>query len=451
MSAFAIPAGAAVGHAPALITDDAIPVARIGWIAAVLFFGVFLGWAALLRLDAAAQGTGSISVAGNRQVVQHREGGVVRALHVREGQRVRAGEVLIDLADGDALATERSLFAQMVRLESERARLLAERAGGGIVEPAAFAALNGQDRAAAAAALAQAHVELGARRAALADQKRVLLQQSAQVRAEIGGIGHRIALTVDQGRLYEEELEGVRAMAERGYVSRNRVRAVEHEQADMKGQTAQLAASAASAREQIGEKRMQALTLDSAASERVSSELHQADLSLGDVIPKYRAAREQLERTHIRATASGQVVGLAVFTVGGVTAPGQTLMSIVPDAAPLVIEAQFSPEEANDLRVGRHADVRVGAFHDRGAAPLSGTISRLSADSFKDDKTGVVYYTATISVPAAEVAALDRREGADALKPGLPVQVMVPLRRRTLLQYLLEPLDHALWQGLHEQ
>lgn len=438
-------------HALLAIDDTPGRFARVGWGIVFAFFGLFLGWAAIVRLDAAATASGSIAVAGNRQAVQHRDGGVVKAIHVRDGAHVRAGDVLIELEGTEVAATERSLAAQAVRLQAERARLLAERSGGELVAPPEFAALTGADRDEAARALYLARTELTARRAALAGRKRVLGQQSAELAQEVGGLGNRIALNGHQDGLYREELEGMRALAKDGWVSKNRVRQVERAMTEVGGQTAQLRASAASTREQIGERRLQALGLDTENGEKVATELRETEASLNDVLPKYRAARGQLEATRIRATASGQVVGLSVFTVGGVIAPGQTLMNIVPDAAPLVVEAQFSPDDADDLAVGQRAEVRVTALHDRTAPPLNGAVSRVSADVFKDERTGASYYTATIAVPTREIAALEKRDGArSALRSGLPVQVMVPLRRRTLLQYLLEPLDQAVWRGMRE-
>ena len=431
--------------------DDAVGAAKLGWIAAALFFGLFLGWAALVRLDAAAHAGGSITVSGNRQVVQHRTGGIVGAIHVREGQRVHAGDVLVELAAGDTLANERALAAQVIRLEAERARLLAERTGTAIAMPAALASLTGEDRAEADNAMALQRAAFAARRQALTDQKRVLASQAAELSHQIAGTAERMRFNSHQGKLYDDELQGMRNLADEGYVSRNRVREIERQRAEVGGQGAGLSSSVAAARQEVSEKRIQALTLESQLAERVSTELRQAEASLGELEPKWRAAHAELEGVRIRATATGQVVGLQVFTVGGVIAPGQKLMEIVPDKAPLVVEAQLSPDDADDVHVGLSAEIRVTALHDRTAAPLTGTITRLSADAFQDEKTGRSYFTMTVTVPAAKLAALDRQEGrADTLKPGLPVEVLVTLRPRTMLAYLLEPLRQATWRGMHE-
>lgn len=431
--------------------DAAGGAARFGWIVAVLFFGLLLGWAAFARLDAAAYASGSITVAGSRQAVQHKDGGIIGAIHVREGQRVHAGDVLIELAAGDVIANERALAATTIRLEAERARLLAEQSGGAIVTPAEFAGLSGDDRAEADQAMVLQRHELEARRRAISDQKRVLASQEAELGQQINGTSSRMRFNGDQHQLYDDQIAGMTPLADQGYISRNRVRELERQRADVDGQIAGLASSAAAAREEIGEKRMQALTVQSQYAEKASGELRDTEASLGEVLPKYRAAHQLVEQTRIRATATGQVVGLQVFTVGGVIEPGQKLMEIVPDKAPLVVEAQLSPDDADDVHVGLPAQVRVTAIHDRGIAPLEGTVTRMSADVFHDDKTGRAFYTVVVTVPAARLAELDRYEGrADALKPGLPVQVLVTLRRRTMLSYLFEPLFQATWRSMHE-
>jgi HlyD family secretion protein len=431
--------------------DDASAEKRWGWLIVFLFFGVFMGWALFARLDAAAYATGTIAVAGNRQTVQHRDGGTIAAIHVREGQHVRAGEILIELAGAETAAAERSLFSQVVMLQAQRARLLAQQAGTAIARPPEFAALTGADRQEAEAVLAQQAAELEARRRALRDQKGVLNQQAAQLSQQIQGFRDQMNANVRQNELLEDELKGLRQLAEKGFASINRVRALERSQVEVSSQSAGLNASAAAAREQIGQTRMQALGLDSQSLQQVSEELRTVEGALNEALPKYQAAREQLDHVRIRAPASGQVVGLEVFTVGGVIAPGQKLMEIVPDAAPLVIQAQVQPNDADDLYVGQQTEIRIPALHERNMPVFNGSITRLSADSFRDERTGAQYYTATVTVPQSEIEEVRRRRGGVAgLKAGLPVEVLVPLRKRTMFQYLVEPLNQALWRSFRE-
>ncbi|MEH3038228.1 MAG: HlyD family type I secretion periplasmic adaptor subunit [Sphingomonas adhaesiva] len=425
---------------------------RLGWIVVLLFFGVFLGFAAFVRLDAAAYAEGTVKVAGSRQAVQHRDGGTITKLNVREGQHVKAGDVLIELAGAEVLANERALAAQVIGLQAERARLLAERTGSAsIATPESFASLTGEDRAAAVAAMRVQQNTLQTRRAAISAQKRVLAQQSAQLRERIAGLGQQMTENRRQSSLFDDQMTGTKTLVDKGYASVNRLRELERAQAGVSSDYAGLASSSAAARQQIGESQMQALTLDSNSLQQVSEQLVKTDEQLGEALPKWQTLRRQLEQTRIRAPATGQVVGLTVFTVGGVVTPGQKLMEIVPDAAPLVIEAMINPNDADDIYVGQTAEIRFVTLHERDMPVFEGEITRLSADSFTDERSGARFYTGEVTVPASDLATIKRIKGAgEGIKAGLPVQILVPLRKRTLLQYLVEPINQALWRSGRE-
>jgi HlyD family secretion protein len=423
---------------------------RIGWMLVLLFFGLFLGWAAFVRLDAAAYAGGTVAVAGNRQAVQHQQGGIVAGLHVREGQRVAQGQVLIELAGSETRALERSLNAQAIALQAQRARLTAQLTGLPFVPPAGFAALQGDDRVEAERATALQRRELAAGETALTDQRVVVAQQAAQLVSRSIGIREQLRAIDQQQRLLDDELRGMKALAAKGFASENRIRALERNAAALEGEAGRLRASDAEAREQIGEKQLQGRALTSDDRQQLTDLLRTTEYTLNDLLPKLSAARAALANTQIRAPAAGQVVGLAVHTVGGVIGAGERLMEIVPDRAALVIQARISPDDADDLFVGQQAEVRIPALHARGLPAIRGTIRRLSADSFEDERTGVRFYTGEVLVPEAGLATMRRHATGREIKPGLPVEILVPLRRRTLLQYLLEPLNQSLWQSFRE-
>lgn len=426
---------------------------RMGWIVVFLFFGLFIGFAAFVRLDAAAYAEGTVKVSGSRQAVQHRDGGTVRALEVREGQHVERGQVLLQLAGAEVAANERALAAQVIGLQAEHSRLIAERTGtAGIARPATFAALTGADRQLADDSMKLQTIELATKRTALGSQKKVLGQQAAQLRERIAGVGQQMVENRKQNSLFNDQLKGVQTLADQGYASMNRVRELERARSSVSGDLANLSATGAAAREQIGETRMQALALDTQNLQQVSEDLRKNEAALNEALPKWQALRRQLADTQIRAPATGQVVGLTVFTVGGVIAPGQKLMEIVPDAAPLVIDAMISPTDADDLYVGQIAEIRFVSLHERNMPVFEGKVTRLSADSFTDDKTGIRYFTGEVTVPLSDIAMVKQIKGGtgEGIKAGLPVQVLVPLRKRTLLQYLVEPINQSLWRSGRE-
>jgi len=425
---------------------------RTGAAVAGAFFVLFLGWAALMPLDAGVNAAGTIAVSGNRQTVQHKDGGVITAIHIREGQHVRAGDVLIELAAPDLKASERALTSDYLTLLAQRARLLAERVGQqNFAPPEEFATLTGDDRVIADQVLAMQRSEMHARGGAVSAQQSVLGQRASQLVKQQSGYTSQRASLIEQQRLIGEELTGLRSIAEKGFASMNRVRELERQEAELKGQQASMEAEFARAGEGIGETRMQSLSVSRDRLQQVESDLKDTQAKISETLPKLVATREQLQHSLVRAPATGQVVGLQVFTIGGVVAPGQKLLDIVPDGRELVIQAQLKPTDADDAYPGQEAQVRFVSIHNRSLPLFTAKVRTVSADSFTDEKTGRTYFKTEIVVPEAELNKVRSVMGNGELRPGLPVDAVLKVRKRTALQYLIEPLTGALWRSGHEE
>ncbi|MET0309280.1 MAG: HlyD family type I secretion periplasmic adaptor subunit [Sphingomonas sp.] len=425
---------------------------RVGALIAALFFVVFGGWAAFARLDAAAYAPGTLVVSGQRQSVQHRDGGVVGEILVREGQRVERGQLLLRLAAAEVKAQERALTSQALRLLAQRARLRAEQLGEGQVKPPAeFASLSAEDRLEATIALRLQQIELDARRGTLSAQRDALAQRSVQSGAQGRGFGEQVVSAREQLRLFDEEIRALAPLAEKGFVSKTRIRALERARAELQGQRGQYSAGIAQTKGAARESQMQMIEADRNFHERTAADLRLVENQLGETLPKLAAARDQLARTEIRSPATGAVVGLSIFTPGGVIAPGQKLMDIVPESSPLRIQARISPDDADDLRVGQQARVKFPGLHDRRLPDIVGKLTRLSADSFVDEKSGQSYFTGEVTVSPEQLRVLDRYRSYDfELRAGMPVQVLIPLRRRTALDYAFEPMIGAFWSSFRE-
>ena len=424
---------------------------RVGVAIAIAFFVVFLGWAALVPLDAGVHASGQIAVMGNRQSVQHRDGGVVSAIHVREGQHVKAGEVLIELSAPELKASERALTSDYLTLLAQRARLMAERAGQhSFAAPAEFASLPAEDQDLAQQALSLQRSEMVARAQSDSAQRSVLGQRAGQLRQQQGGYVKQRDALITQQKLIQQELDGLMSVAAKGYASMNRVRQLERAQADLQGQEAAMRAEYARAGEGIGETQMQSLSVTRTRLESIESDLKDTQAKLSETLPKLVATRQQLQQSQVRAPATGQVVGLTVFTVGGVVRPGETLMDIVPDGKELIVRTQIQPGDADDVYVGQDAQVRFVSIHNRSLPLFTGQVKTMSADSFTDEKTGRSFFRAEIVVPEAELNRIRSAIGKGELRPGLPVETVMTVRKRTALQYLLEPLTGALWRSGHE-
>ncbi|MCX7357604.1 MAG: HlyD family efflux transporter periplasmic adaptor subunit [Alphaproteobacteria bacterium] len=394
---------------------------RGGVIALLVFFLGFGGWAAFAPLDAAVVAPGVIVVAGNRQTVQHRDGGIVSALHVEEGDRVAQGQVLIELGSPELVAQEQALLSQVVDLQMQRARLAAEQSGSGTLQrPAEWAALSPDDAAIADAAFERHRREARGGSWSAYD-------------ARISGYRGEITSLNRQEALLNEELSGMRTLAEEQLVPMTRVRALERSLAELQGRRSELTSLIASTQqERFGDSR-------------------QVEARLAELTPQLAGARERLELTRLRAPVAGVVVGLQVHTVGGVVRAGERLMDIVPEGQDLIVEARVAPESADNLKVGQRTEVRISAFGGRNLPLVYGEVRQVSADRFIDERSGQGYFVAQVAVSPEELRRLTEAAGDEhTLRAGLSAQVVIPTRKRTALQYLLEPLNQTLWRSLRE-
>ena len=433
-------------------SDDATPDMRAGLLVIVGFFVIFLGWAALARVDSAVTAHGTIVVIGNRQEVQHKEGGIVSGLHVREGDLVTKGQVLIDLSGDETEATANALIAQFIDLKVKEARLLAEqREVSVLAEPVELADFGPQYRPAIDSAMQIQIKTLQANRTYMGTQLSVLDQRAKQTQEQIIGYQQQMTANTKRQSLTKDELIGVEDLQRKGYAPMTRVRSLQQDIAGLEGEHGALEANVASAQAQIGETRMQAVSVRKQFLDSVISDLSDTQAKLATMEPQMVAARLSFDRLHVRATATGKVMGLSVTTVGGVIAPGQKLMDIVPVTAPLVIDALIEAKDGNDIKPGQVAQVRFTSLHERDVPILKGKVLDVSGDAFTDKESNRSFYTARVQISPETAATLNRIvHDTQALKPGLPVEVVVPLRKRTMLQYLLEPLNQSLWKTFRE-
>jgi HlyD family type I secretion membrane fusion protein len=427
--------------------DSLMPELRVGGVVAGAFFLGFLGWASFIPLDAAATAEGVVAVAGNRQAVQHRDGGIVTELNVQEGQMVKEGDLLLQISASELVAQERGLSGEAISLQAQRARLLAERAGAArLVRPVELMNLSDEDKALADEAMASQQLLFDTRRGSRINERNVLEQRIRQHDEQISGIAHQQVSNELQKQLMSEELEGLQKLVPSGYVAVNRVRAMEREVADLDGRDGSLRSDAARLTEAIGEARLGIISIDRRTQEEIATELRDLQVRLDEVMPRLNATRQQIARATVRAPATGQVVALKVFTEGGVVIAGDTLMEIVPSDRSLVIEAKAAPTDADDLMIGMTTQIRFPALQEKDLPIIEGQISKVSADSFEDQRTGLHYFEIEVMVPPESLEKLKEFRADGGIRAGLPAQVVVPMRKRTALGYLLEPLSSTFWK-----
>lgn len=429
------------------VRDSLIPELRIGGVIAGVFFVGILGWASFIPLDAAATAEGVVAVAGNRQAVQHRDGGTVTKLNVQEGQMVKQGDLLLQISASELIAQERGLAGEAISLQAQRARLLAERSGADrLVRPAELKNLSEEDEILADQAMASQQLLFDTRRSSRLNERNVLEQRIRQHDEQISGIAHQQVSNELQKQLLAEELQGLQKLVPSGYVSLNRVRAMEREVANLDGRDGSLRSDAARLTEAVGEARLGIISIDRRTQEEVATELRDVQVRLDEVLPRLNATRQQIARAEVRSPATGQVVALKVFTEGGVVIAGDTLMEIVPTDRRLVIEAKAAPTDADDLAIGMKTQIRFPALQEKDLPIIEGQISKVSADSFEDQRSGAHYFEIEVMVPPESLEKLKEFRADGGIRAGLPAQVVVPMRKRTALGYLLEPLSSTFWK-----
>jgi HlyD family secretion protein len=447
-----VPTGPARSDGGGGVDDDPTKEIRHGFLIILAAVTLFGSWAAVAPLDAAATAVGQISVSGHNQIVQHLEGGVVSAVDVVEGQRVHAGQVLVQLTPEDVGAAVKALDSQVISLQAQHARLMAELQGLPAIQwPAAFATMSGDEQAAANDAMTTQQAQFNAGLGALRVLQGINARKAAGLREQIAGSQGQLDANTRQQALLEEQLDGMKALAAKGYAPLNSIRALERSSEDLGGAQHQYTANINDYRQEVAEAGLESQSLELQRRQAAAASLRDTDDQLNTLTPKLAAARVQLERGTLRAQFDGLVTGLSIFTPGSVVAPGQTLMEIVPSRPILTVEARLASSDIEGVHAGQKAEVRLLSMSARGVPVLNGVLTNVSADSFIDQRTGQTYYTAEVTVPKSQLDIVRQVRGADsAIRPGVPVRVMIPLRKRTALDYLFEPLSQALWGSFRQ-
>ncbi|HEY0505963.1 MAG TPA: HlyD family type I secretion periplasmic adaptor subunit [Lysobacter sp.] len=413
---------------------------RMGIFVVLAIFGGFGLWAAIAPLSSAAIGPGVISVEQYRKTVQHLEGGIVRDIRARDGQLVAAQEVLLTLDDTQPKAQLEGLRGQLFALLAREARLVAQRDG---LQQVAFPSeLTGarSDPRAADAMHVQAQT-FRARKQAHDGEATLYERQIQQLRAKAMGL---VAQRKSRDQLvasYESERIDFEALAKQGYAERQRVREMERNVAQSQGQRGSLQADLAATELQISETQVKIVQLGKELQREVARELADVQSELSVVREKVRSLEDMVARTVVRAPDAGMVLGLAVHTIGAVVRPGERILDIVPQDAKLVVEAQISPQDIDQVRIGQVAEVRFPAFKQRDLPRIDGRLISLSADRLVDDNDGrkIPYYLARVEIDSQGMQALARAKLG--LVPGMPAEVLVNTGERTFLQYLVAPLS----------
>jgi HlyD family secretion protein len=404
------------------------------------------GWASTAQISGALIAPGSIVVDSNVKKVQHPTGGVVGEVRARDGDRVKAGDIVVRLDDTVTKASLAIVTKGLDGLLARRARLLAEQDGADRITfpPELMESFSNPD----VRSLIGNEVKLfQVRSSGRINQKAQLKERIAQLKEEIGGLEAQENAKSREIELIQKELVGVRDLYAKNLVQISRLTVLERDAARLDGDRAQFVAQKAQAKGKITEIELQIIQIDKDLSSEVSKEMREINDKIGEFVERKVTAEDQLRRVDIRAPLDGMVLQSTVHTVGGVITAGDAIMLIVPESDNLSVEAKVNPQDIDQLRIGQKTLLRLPALNQRTTPELNGTISRISPDTTTDQRTGQSYYTIRVSLPPAEVARL----GEVKLIPGMPVEAFVQTGERTMISYLAKPLSDQFMRAFREK
>lgn len=417
-----------------------------GYASMFVMVGMLGGWSVLATLNGAVIASATIVAESNTKKIQHKEGGIVRQILVRDGDRVRPGQDLVILDDTETKADLGIVDALLVEALAKRARLEAQRDDAKVIEfPAELLARKGEPDV---AKIMQGQIRLfDSRNIALTGKRDQLEQQIGQVTEQIGGMDAQIASKDRQISLIKDELVGLHELLSKGLVALTRVLAMEREQASLEGERGQLVASKAQSAAKISEIKLQIIQIGDDDRAQSLSDLRDIEGKVAEYQERMLASASRLSRMAIKSPILGDVYQLSVHTIGGVIQPAETLMLIVPQSDELVLQAQVSPQNIDQVHVDQSAHVRFSAFNSRFTPVVGATVTQVSADTSRADQNSPPFYAVRLRIPPDELAKLDGRQ----LKPGMPAEAFIQTAAQSPLTYLLKPLMDQIAHALREK
>ena len=409
---------------------------RVGYFAlAVLLIGLG-GWAVFAQISGAIVSPGAIEVEGNRQVVQHPTGGVISAIHARDGDEVSAGDVLIEL-EGSALFSELEIVeGQWFEILARGSRLEAER--DGLEEVVFYPELvdRAEDDPDIAALMSAQRQQFETRRKLQSDEHKQLDERQVQIAKQNEGLISLQSANDEQIDLLSREIQGQEELLAQGLTQITRVLTPQRELARLRGTAGQVEATIAENRGRIAEIEIERVRLDAQLREEAIAEFRDLEFREIELRERRTELMDRIEKLDLRAPVAGIVYGSTADTLRGVIRAAEPVMYIVPRDIPLIVRSQIDPIHIDQVYVGQAATLRFSAFDARTTPEVDGVVKSVSADAFEDEQRGMRYYRAEIEVDQSMRDAL----GDKTPLPGMPVEAFIKTEDRSPLDYLTKPL-----------
>ena len=430
------------------LPTDTRATIRLGFLALVIGFGGFLAWAAWAPLDEGVPAQASVMIDTKRKTIQHLSGGVIERVNVREGQHVKTGEVLVELNDGTTRANFESVRQTYLAQRAAESRLLAEIGEQAAIFFHADLTRAGNDP------LVRQHITtqtqlFNSRRAALQNELASVDESIAGQQAVLNGTGRQLESRNLQAERQAEQLNNISELAAAGYVPRNQALQLEQGQAELRAIIAELQAMRLKTQRSIAELQMRKAQRQQEALKESAAQLAEVRREVQAGREKLDAMRAELGRVKIKSPVDGQVVGLALGSVGGVASPGQKLMDIVPDGEGVVLEAKVPTNVIDRVRKEEAVDVRFTTFAHSPQLVVNGVLTSISGDIITEQTPAgaMSYYLARVQITPSGLTQL----GEHTLQPGMQAEVLLKTGERSLLTYLLHPLTKRIAAAMKEE
>jgi HlyD family secretion protein len=418
----------------------------VGFVSLFVMVGTVGSWSAVSNINGAVIAPAVVTVESFTKKVQHRDGGIVKAIRVVDGDTVKEGQELILLDDTDTRSELAIVEGLLLEFLTKRARLEAQRDDAAAIEfPPEI--LARKDEPEVARIIAGQEKLFTSRQASINGKREQLAQQIAQLDEQIIGLKAQKDSKEKQIGFILDELKGLRKLLKDGLVPQSRVLAMEREMSRLQGELGQFAAEIASALGKIGEIKIQTIQIGEEDRSQVLTELRDAESRIAELKERQISASSKMGRTSIKAPLNGTVYQSTAHTIGGVIAPGEVIMLIVPEGDKLVLQAQVSPADIDSVREGQIAVVRFSSIKDRMSPELDGKVAHVAADTSQRDANQPPYYAVRVELVAEHLGRL----GKHKLRPGMPAEAFIRTDERTVLSYFLKPLLDQLAHTFREQ
>jgi protease secretion system membrane fusion protein len=434
----ALPAVEVVGTTlvPALDTDESRYV-KVGWTIVLVGIVGSLLWATFAPLSKGVPIQGTVVVTGNSKQIQHPTGGIVQDILVQDGDQVKAGQVLVRMNDVQAQAQAATIRAQYLTELAVKGRLIAEATNAKTITfaPELVASAAAHNQQVEDDMLLQEQL-LSSRRLALQASLGALRETVTGYSAELVSTQESRVHKLDEHAALDAQLTGIRQLASEGYVPRAKLQDLEREDARLDGEMSAQVGAAGQLTSQIAEARLRAAQQQDEYMRDVRTQLTEVQRDTDELQSRLNESEFEVSHSEVRSPVDGTVVGMNVFTSGGVVAAGAKLMEVVPSGEPLEIEGELPVNLVDKVHEGMPVDMMFTAFNQNSTPRIPGTLSFLSADRLLNDRTGTPYYRVRAKVTPQGMKLLKNLD----VKPGMPVEVFVNAGQRSMLSYLLKPI-----------